>query len=213
MILVTPHTPPPLPKTSAPKLSYPLDARFKFFALSQTIHIRAQNGELAFCVKQKAFKLKEDIRVFSDEAQTRPLFTIKADRIIDWSASYTATTDAGEPVCTVRRKGGRSLWRATYEVFIGERLGCTITEKNPWSKVWDSLISQIPIVGILSCFLFHPVYAVLTPNGEEIMSATKQASLLEGKFGITAGPALTGELEYPAITGIFMTLLLERRRG
>ncbi len=212
-MLTAPAIPPALPKSFAPRLSYPLDARFKFFALSQTIHIRAHNGELAFCVKQKAFKLKEDIRIFADEAQTRPLFTIKADKIIDWSASYTATTDSGVPVCTVRRKGAKSLWRATYEVFVNDRLVCTITEKNPWVKVWDGLIQQIPIVGILSCFLFHPVYTVLAPNGEEILAATKQSSLLEGKFGITAGVALTAELEYPAITGIFMTLLLERRRG
>lgn len=212
-MLTAPAIPPPLPKISAPKLSYPLDARFKFFALSSTIHIRTQSGELVFCVKQKAFKLKEDIRVFADEAQTRPLFTIKADRIIDWSASYTATTDAGVPVCTVRRKGTKSLWRATYEVLVADRLVCTITEKNPWVKVWDGLIQQIPIVGILSCFFFHPVYTVLAPNGEEILAATKQPSFLEGKFGITSGVALSAELEYPAITGILITLLLERRRG
>lgn len=37
----------------------------------------------------KAFKLKEAITVFADEAQTRPLYHINAGRVIDFSATYT----------------------------------------------------------------------------------------------------------------------------
>lgn len=192
---------------------YPLDARFKFFALSQTIHIRKSNGELALCVKQKAFKLREDIRVFADEAQTLPLFTIMADRIIDWSASYTATAENGATVCTVRRKGARSLWRATYEIVVGGEIVATVTEKNPWTKVWDGILREIPILGLASAYLFHPVYVVRTPEGAELMTATKQPSLIEGRFRIDAAPPPPASLERPALVGVLMTLLLERTRG
>lgn len=201
----------PTPRLSA--TAYPLDARFKFFALSQTVHFRQPSGEMAFCVKQKAFKLKEDIRVFADEAQTRPMLTIKADRMVDWSASYTATHPCGAGICTVRRRGARSLWRATYEVFVGTRHVCTVTEKNPWTKVWDGLMQQLPLGEFIACYLFHPAYIVLTPSGSEVMVAKKLPSLIEGRFHIERGEALTDELDHPALIGVFMTLLLERRRG
>ena len=44
-------------------LNYPLEAKFKLFAFSQTFMLSGMDGGLVYCVKQKAFKLKEDIAV------------------------------------------------------------------------------------------------------------------------------------------------------
>ena len=44
-------------------------------------------GNLIGYVKQKMFKLKEDINIFADENQTQQRFNIKADRVIDFSAT------------------------------------------------------------------------------------------------------------------------------
>ncbi len=48
--------------------------------------------------EQKAFKLKEAVTVFGDEEQTRPLYTIKADRVFDISAQHNIDDMAGQPV-------------------------------------------------------------------------------------------------------------------
>lgn len=71
---------------------------------------------VAFC-SQKAFKLREDIRVFEDEAQTRPLLTIKARQVIDFSAAYDVV-DArqGVKVGAARRKGMRSILKDSWEI-------------------------------------------------------------------------------------------------
>ncbi|MEM8710563.1 MAG: hypothetical protein AAGG01_06395 [Planctomycetota bacterium] len=80
-------------------------------------HVYGPGDEvLAYC-QQKAFKLKEDIRVFQEEAQATPLLTIKARQAIDFSAAYDivdATT--GVKVGAARRKGLRSIMRDAWEV-------------------------------------------------------------------------------------------------
>jgi hypothetical protein len=69
--------------------------------------------------KQKAFKLKEDIRVFTDEQMTSELLTIQARNIVDFSATYDVCDpmSGGKPVGSLRRKGWKSMVRDEWLVF------------------------------------------------------------------------------------------------
>ncbi|MFO1469701.1 MAG: hypothetical protein U1F27_01520 [Turneriella sp.] len=83
-------------------------AKMKFFKLfGNTIRIFDETKtNLLLYVKQKAFKLREDITMFADEAQTRPVLKINARNIIDFSAAYDVTDVAtGEKIGVLRRKG------------------------------------------------------------------------------------------------------------
>lgn len=72
---------------------------------------------------QKAFKLKEDIRVYKDETQAEELFCIKARHIIDFSAAYDVIDSrTGAVVGTWRRKGFSSLIRDAWELMINEQV-------------------------------------------------------------------------------------------
>jgi len=60
----------------------------------------------------KAFKLKEDIRIFADEGQTQELLSIKARSIMDFGATYDVVDSRnGQPVGALRRKGLKSILR------------------------------------------------------------------------------------------------------
>ncbi len=83
-------------------------AKMKFFRLfGNVIRIFDESKtNLLLYVKQKAFKLKEDITIFADEAQTRPVLKINARSIIDFSAAYDVTDAAsGTKIGALRRKG------------------------------------------------------------------------------------------------------------
>ncbi len=83
-------------------------AKMKFFKLfGNTIRIFDESKtNMLLYVKQKAFKLKEDITMFADEAQTRPVIKINARNILDFSAAYDVTDVAtGEKIGVLRRKG------------------------------------------------------------------------------------------------------------
>lgn len=132
---------------------------------------------------------------------------------MDWSAAYTIQKADGTDVCRVCRKGARSIWKATYEVHIGGQLAFVVHEKNPWAKVFDGLLSEVPVVGMFTGYFLHPVYAAETPDGKELMRATKKPAFFQGKFGIECGRDLTPAMEAPALMGVCLTLLLERMRG
>jgi uncharacterized protein YxjI len=77
-----------------------------FNILGASFRIYAPDGSLRFYVKQKAFKLKEEITVFADEAATRPMLTIKARQILDWAATYDIhDATSGEKVGAMKRDG------------------------------------------------------------------------------------------------------------
>jgi hypothetical protein len=62
--------------------------------------------------RQKAFKLREDIRMYTDDSMTTELLTINARKIIDWSAAYDVVDKtAGEKAGALKRRGWKSLAR------------------------------------------------------------------------------------------------------
>jgi hypothetical protein len=194
-------------------MDYPLDLSFKLLALSPQIYVRDAAGQLRMYVKQKLFKLKEAVTVFADEAQTVPLYHIKADRVIDFNARYNFSSPDGRALGSVRRRGRRSLWRANYEVMRGEEVILVLKEANPWAKVGDALFGEIPVLGMFAGYVFHPKYLVQRPDGSAVLNAAKQNALFEGKYKVEKSTELSPEDEGLAILSILMMLLLERRRG
>lgn len=85
--------------------------RKKFFSVfGAKFHIYNPAGELVLFSSQKAFKLKEDIRLYSDETMTDEVITIQARSVIDFSASYDVVdTKTGEKLGVLMRKGLKSL--------------------------------------------------------------------------------------------------------
>jgi hypothetical protein len=195
-------------------VSYPLTLRFKILAVARQIAVHDSSQRLLMYVKMKAFKLKEAITVFADEAQTNPLYRIAADRIIDFSATYNITANDGTSVGAIRQKGMKSLWRSRYEIVRNGAVVFTATEENPWAKVADGIFEGIPIIGAFSGYLFHPKYLISTSGGGDVVRVTKQPAFLESVFTVDRLPTpLSPEDERLLLIGTVTMVLLERRRG
>ena len=75
-------------------------------------HVFGPDGELVFYSKQKAFKLREDIRLYNDENMTEEILLIQARNIIDFAAAYDVIDSVnGQKVGALRRKGWESMFR------------------------------------------------------------------------------------------------------
>jgi hypothetical protein len=195
-------------------LNYPLSLSFKIVALAPQLSVTDANGSLVAYVKQKLFKLKEDVTVFEDVQKTIPAFNMKADRVIDFSPRFTfVDTTSGQTLGSVKRQGARSLWRAHYDIFAGETLSMQIREENPWIKVWDSLVGDIPLIGMFSGYMFHPAYLVKSLDGQVLMRMEKRPAFFEGKFAIEQKVQLSPEDEKRAFLSLLMMVLMERARG
>ena len=102
--------------------------------LGEEFHIYSDDSmqQLIGYSKQKALKLKEDIRVYSDEQKSTELICIKARSIIDLGAGYDITdSQTGEAVCSFKREGLKSLFKDSWKVMdsSGNQIG-TISEDS-----------------------------------------------------------------------------------
>lgn len=194
-------------------MKYPLKLTFKLFTLAPQISVTDADGNLLFYVKQKLFKLKEEIIVYADAKKVQPLYYIKADRIIDFSAAYKFSDADGKYIGSVKRQGMRSLWRARYDIYDGEITTMNIQEKNPWIKVADAIFSQIEIIGIFTGYIFNPKYIVNRDGDNIVMHLEKIPSFLSRQFLIKKSDELDTRQEQQVLLSLLMMLLLERYRG
>ncbi len=196
-------------------LNYPLDFKFKITTLSSDFNITDRNGNYVAYVRQKMFRLKEDVIIFSDETKSRELFRIKADRWLDFNASY-AMTDLtnNRNYGRLARRGMRSFWKATYDVIDEQGTSkFQIAEDNAWTKFIDGFIGEIPIIGMFTGYFLNPTYTVRGSDGKDYFKLKKMPSLIGRRFQLDRLIDIDDEDESLVILSLLMMVLLERERG
>jgi len=194
-------------------VQYPLDIRFKLWAFSQQVAVRDANKNTVLFVKQKMFRLKEKVEVFSDSKLKDKLFDIQADRILDFSANYRFTASDGSDWGSVRRRGMRSLWSAHYEIFENNAIEMHLREESPWKKLIESVLGELPIIGFIFVFLLNPSYLITKADGRPVLRVLKKPSFFERYFVIEKIGEIDEDDELRALLSLLMMVLLEKRRG
>jgi hypothetical protein len=194
-------------------LSYPLDLSFKIVTIGIRIKIKDATGRQVAYVRKQKFKLKEDVGVYTDEGQSRLLFRMKADRMLDFSVRYAISGPDGHPIGAVGRRGMKSLWSSAYVLddAYGTEAG-SIREENPWTKVLDGVIEFLPLGDALGGLFSNPAY-LAELYVKDVLRMQKQPSVLESSFRIDKLADLSDEEEDLLLAGIIMMVLLERDRG
>ncbi|MEO1524186.1 MAG: hypothetical protein AAFX06_02065 [Planctomycetota bacterium] len=194
-------------------MQYPLQLSFKLLTFGQRIAATDSTGNVIMFIKQKMFKLKEKVEIYNDDQQSQLMFTIEADRVIDFSANYSFTDASGTSWGAVRRKGMRSLWAAHYEVMQDGQVDMTIQEESPMKKFIESILSEIPVVGLFAVYLLNPSYVVSRPDGQQLLRLTKRPAVFEGKFTLEKLADMPEDDELRSLMALIMLVLLERSRG
>lgn len=117
---------------------------FKLFG--GAFHVYDEAGNVVFYSKQKAFKLREDFRIYSDESQTQELLTIKTPQILDIGATYNVQdVTTGEDVGALRRKGLKSIVKDEWVILSkeGQEIGM-VTEASLVAALLSRFINLIP---------------------------------------------------------------------
>ena len=104
-----------------------------FTILGQKFHIYDPQGNLALFAKLKAFKIKEDIRIYADEAQTQEVLSIRTKSVFDIAGTYDIRdTVTGETIGALRRKGLKSMLRDEWLILdaTGEEVGKIVEDSQ-----------------------------------------------------------------------------------
>ena len=107
-------------------------------------------------VRQKRMAIKEDIRFFADEGETRELFRIKARSMFEVGGRYDVTTPDGERLGVLEKVFGRSLLRSTWRILDAEEQELAVAEESSMPvALLRRVIDVVPYVGGLIPIPYH----------------------------------------------------------
>jgi uncharacterized protein YxjI len=96
-------------------------------------------------VRQKRMAIKEDIRFYADESETRELWRIKARSMMEISARYDVRTPEGETIGVLGKVFGKSLLRSTWQILDpAEQALAVATERSMSIAVLRRLVEVVP---------------------------------------------------------------------
>lgn len=147
---------------------------FKLFG--GAFHVYDENGNLLMHSKQKAFRLREDFRVYAAGRGMEELLTIKTSQILDIGATYSVQDGTtGETIGSIRRKGLSSIVRDEW-IFLssdGREVG-RLTEKSMSGAILSRLVSLVP-----------QTYVVMSADGREVAQIRQHFNPVVLKYDMT----------------------------
>ena len=195
-------------------MDYPVELNFKKIALAQQATLTDASGNSIAYARQKMFKLKEELEVFEDKTKSNRICTIKANKVLDFRATYSFFTENEQSFGSIQRKGIRSIWKATY--LLNQASGnqyATIKEEKPFAKVIDSFLGELPFVGLVCNYIFNPSYILTSEDGTELFRLTKAPSFWGALFKIDKLTEVTPDNEIRCMMSLLMVVFLEKSRG
>lgn len=138
----------------------------------------AQERIVGYC-KQKAFRLREDIRIYTDESCSREMFVIGTQQILDIGATYTVRQADGRVLGALRRKGLKSTFVRDEWIILsadGAEVGAIREEGTfaPMLRKWIDLVS-----------LLSPQRFAVTVQGEQIAAYRQHFNMISYRMGIS----------------------------
>jgi hypothetical protein len=137
-----------------------------------------QPGAPVAYVRQKRLKIREDIRFYEDEQQTRELFAIKARTVFEFAGVHDVVDAQGGKIGVLAKQFRRSLVRSTWEVqdASGEVV-IGAQERSVFLAVLRRVWGLIPYVGDIPFFI--PFHFDFTVDGQTVGSANRPIGLAD----------------------------------
>jgi len=196
-------------------IQYPLDLLFNVTTISNDFTASDASGKVIFFVREELLKLKDHVKIYSNESKSELLYEIKSNKIIDFQQTFTITNGQNEVIGKVRKKTLKSFVKATYYIQNTEgHTTYTINERSFLSRFFNLLFEElIPIAGdFADGYVFNPKYVVKDVQKNELIEMVKERSLLGRKFKVTKLTATDFNEELVVLSMILM-IIQQRRRS
>lgn len=171
-----------MPVIAAPGEKYTIRRKvLKLFGAS--FHIFDPQGSIIGFCNQKAFKLREDLRIYTDESMSKELLRMGARQVLDWGATYDIKTPDGHLIGSARRKGLKSAFvRDEWTVFdANEKQIANLQEEGSFIAFLRRYVELVS--------LFSPQKYIMTHvDGREVARYRQHFNPFVFRLGVTTGP-------------------------
>ncbi len=151
---------------------------WKFFGAEIVITDAASTQEIGI-IQMKAWKLKEDIRLYTDRSQQQEVLAIHARSVIDFGATYDVLDSATtQPIFSLRRKGLKSTFVRDHwdlQDTNGNIFGVIqeTSGKLALARRWLEILPFGDIIGLIFSFVPQTYnITVSDPSGNQVVVGT-----------------------------------------
>lgn len=178
--------------------------RRKFFAIGAKYYVQDQSGRnVAFC-HQKLFRLKEDIRIHTDETMAQELVAIRQQQIIDIWGTFTVFDSAtNQPLGSFQRKALKSFLKDEWKIL------------DPWNREIGRIGETGGMAILTRLIKIIPKKYFIEIGGNRIGTVNQRFSLFVSKWDVTVNgdPSRTFDRRLALAGGILMDAVEKMHRG
>ena len=172
--------------------------------LGAAFHIYDADDNVVGYSKMKAFKLKEDIRVYRDESMDEEWLKIAARSVIDFGASYDVVdSKTGGNLGALRRKGLKSMFRDSWEVLDADG---NVAGKVEEDSALLAFIRRAPYVSDLS-FMFPQGFTLKDAAGAHVADYKTNFNPFVHKLKVTVTGGTALHPFVPLAAGILLVAI------
>lgn len=143
-----------------------------------SFHIYDSEDRIVGFCRQKAFKLREDLRLYTDESCSKELFRIRARQIIDIGVTFDVTLPDGSSLGSLRRKGLKSLVRDEWLILSPEGQEIGLIQEDSGSLAMLRRLIEV------AALLFPQSFTVTTAAGDLVATLRTHFNLFVRRIGI-----------------------------
>lgn len=197
-------------------MEFPVEVRY-FMGPIPIALVDARGSPIGYAESASGFP--QHWTVYADEGKTTPIYKLTSNNVNSFSVEWRFTAPGNAPLCSVKRFGGRSIWRAYYEVKIGEQLAFKVQEGNPFVKVANFFVSTVPFMELVTGKVLNPTFALERMDGSPVMTLRRTGPALDttwawGREFKIDKPGVVSEREQEvALLALMIVVMNEKSRG
>lgn len=198
-------------------MEFPVEVRYRMGPIPLAL-FDAHASPIGYADKAPGFP--QHMTVYADEAKTTPIYKLASDNVNSFSVEFRFATPQGKPLGSVKRFGKRSVWRAFYEVRVGETTAFAVEEVNPFVKVANFVVGMLPFMNFFTGSVLNPTFRLARSDGAEVMLLKKTGPGLDDptwapgrQFSIAKVGAITDAEQEVALLALMIVVTHESTRG
>lgn len=196
-------------------LRFPLLLKTIVTSIANDFTVYDSNSNEIFYVKQKLIPIKDDILIFSDQKTQQLIYRIVLEGpLLSFSGRWAFYNIEDELIGKLHQPNIKTNWSGYYEVLnFKDEIVYKIHEDDPFVKVWNSRLNEIPILGFLSGYFFNPSYSLMDTIENPLFQLKKEPAFLGNKFSLKKLSHATQNEDELCVLAMFMLLLQENSDG
>lgn len=153
-----------------------IEQKITAFVNKYAIYAADQNGDKAQLIafaQQKRLTFKEKVLFYGDIEKTQPIFTLRAEKVLDVHGKYIVEDMQGNFIGNFKKEFKQSLLKSTWSILNAEdQPKLTITENSLTLALFRRFAGFLPIIGdlveVIVLFLRYHFSFINTATGQEV---------------------------------------------